>query len=50
MGHLSDKNNLPELALESVRYEIFADERPYNPKDFDIEVAKRDALSEICYV
>ena len=30
--------------------EIFADERPYNPKDFDIEVAKRDALSEICYV
>ena len=50
LGHLSDKNNLPELALESVRYEIFADERPYNPKDFDIEVAKRDALSEICYV
>lgn len=50
LGHLSDKNNLPELALESVRYEIFADERPYNPEDFDIEVAKRDALSEICYV
>ena len=50
LGHLSDKNNLPELALESVRFEIFADDRHYNPKDFDIEVAKRDALSEICYV
>ena len=25
-------------------------EKAYNPKDFDIEVAKRDALSEICYV
>ena len=50
LGHLSDKNNLPELALESVRFEIFADERPYNPMDFDIEVAKRDELSEICYV
>ena len=50
LGHLSDKNNLPELALESVRFEIFADDRHYNPKDFDIEVAKRDAISEICYV
>ena len=50
LGHLSDKNNLPELALESVRFEIFSHDRQYNPKDFDIEVAKRDALSEICYV
>ena len=48
LGHLSDKNNLPELALESVRCEIFTNEKKYNPNDFDIEVAKKDALSGCC--
>lgn len=50
LGHLSDKNNFPELALASVRFEIFTDKREYSPKDFDIEVAERDALSEVCYI
>ena len=49
LGHLSDKNNYPELALESVRCEIFA-KKKYNPDDFDIEVAKRDGLSQVCYI
>lgn len=49
LGHLSDKNNYPQLALESVRCEILA-EKKYNPDDFDIEVAKRDAISQVCYI
>ena len=47
LGHLSKENNYPELALESVRCEITQGDTPYKGTDFCIEVAKRDAMSEI---
>lgn len=45
LGHLSKENNLPELAFESVRMEIAMDACLYRPGDFDIRVAKRDAVT-----
>ncbi len=48
LGHLSAENNLPQLALESVRCEIFEMGGGFSPDDFDIEVAKREGLSSLC--
>ncbi|HAH18704.1 MBL fold metallo-hydrolase [uncultured Eubacterium sp.] len=42
LGHLSKENNMEELAFESVKNEINLSESPYNTKDFNIRVAKRD--------
>lgn len=47
LGHLSLENNLPELALSTVRSEISGSDGPYKGTDFDISVAKRDGISEI---
>jgi len=50
LGHLSQENNMPELAYESVRLEIDMGVSPYKANDFCIEVAKRyepSALVEI---
>ncbi len=47
LGHLSKENNYPELALESVRCEITQGDTPYKGTDFSIEVAARDAMSQI---
>ncbi len=46
LGHLSQENNYPELALESVRSEITMGENPYRGSDFPIDVAPRGAVSE----
>ncbi|MCR4791888.1 MAG: MBL fold metallo-hydrolase [Lachnospiraceae bacterium] len=46
LGHLSMENNYPELAFESVRWEITMADNPYRASDFDICVAKRDEPSE----
>ncbi len=45
LGHLSAENNFPELAYETVRYEITLGDNPYRGGDFDIEVAKRKEVS-----
>lgn len=47
LGHLSQTNNYPELAYETVRLEIDQGDGPYRAADFSISVARRDAMSEI---
>ena len=50
LGHLSQENNLPELAYETVRMEIDLADNPYQGGDFPIQVAKRNEVSEmICF-
>lgn len=46
LGHLSQENNLAELAYEAVRLEVLMGETEYNPSDFDIRVASRDICSQ----
>lgn len=47
LGHLSKENNYAALAYETVRCEIDQGDTPYKAKDFPIEVAKRDEMSQI---
>ena len=48
LGHLSQENNLPELAFEAVRMEItMSPDNGYKGNDFDISVAKRSEPSEM---
>ena len=47
LGHLSDKNNLPDLAYEAVKVEIELSDTIYHGLDFPIYVAKRNELSKI---
>jgi len=41
LGHLSQENNIPELAYESVKMEITASDTPYKGGDFPLTVARR---------
>lgn len=45
LGHLSQENNLPELAYEAVCMEITLGENPYKAEDFHIQVARRSEVS-----
>lgn len=47
LGHLSQENNLPELAYESVRVEVTMSDTPYNGNDFPLYVAKRSEVSQM---
>lgn len=47
LGHLSQENNMPELAYETVRIEVEMDECPYRVGDFELRVAKRSEPSAI---
>ena len=47
LSHLSQENNLPELAYEAVRLEVTMADNKYNGDDFDISVARRGEPSEI---
>lgn len=47
LGHLSQENNLAELAYETVRVEITMADNVYKADDFPINVAKRSVLSDI---
>lgn len=47
LGHLSDKNNLPDLAYEAVRLEITMSDTKYDGNDFPIKIASRNSISEI---
>lgn len=46
LGHLSNENNLAELAYETVRLEVLMSDNKYRPEDFRIKVAARDVMSE----
>lgn len=41
LSHLSQENNLPDLAYEAVRLEVNMSDSKYNADDFDISIAKR---------
>ncbi len=47
LGHLSQENNLAELAYETVRLEVSMGENPYRGDDFPIYVAKRSEPSQM---
>lgn len=48
LGHLSQENNLPDLAYEAVRLEItMSQDNSYRGDDFNISVAKRSEPSEM---
>lgn len=49
LGHLSEENNFPDLALESVKMEITMSDAPFRAKDFNIEVAPRNEVSKMYY-
>lgn len=46
LGHLSRENNYEELAYETVCSEVTLGDNPYKSRDFKIQVAKRDCISE----
>ncbi|MBR6468732.1 MAG: MBL fold metallo-hydrolase [Lachnospiraceae bacterium] len=50
LGHLSQENNLAELAYETVRLEVLMSDNDYKPEDFHIKVAPRDICSELVAV
>ena len=50
LGHLSRENNYEELAYETVCSEVTLGDNPYQSRDFRIQVAKRDCISEIITV
>ena len=45
LGHLSQENNYPDLAYETVKLEVTMGDCPYKGNDFPIEVARRDRVS-----
>ena len=47
LGHLSEENNYPDLALLSVQSEIDYSDSPWKSSDFRIEVASRYQSSEV---
>ncbi len=50
LGHLSKENNYEELAYETVCSEVTLGDNPYKSRDFKIQVAKRDGISELITV
>ena len=50
LGHLSQENNYEELAYETVCSEVTLGDNPYQSRDFKIQVAKRDCISEVITV
>lgn len=47
LGHLSQENNFPELAYETVKLEVTLGDNPYKGTDFNIQVATRDKSSPL---
>ncbi len=50
LGHLSQENNYPKLAYETVRLEVTMGENPYKGSDFPVLVAGRNEVSELVSV
>jgi hypothetical protein len=49
LGHLSKENNMPEIAYETVKFEINQAATPFKAEDFHLCVAARDQESEILH-
>ncbi|MEG0793713.1 MAG: MBL fold metallo-hydrolase [Lachnospiraceae bacterium] len=47
LGHLSKENNYAKLAYETVKLEVNMSNVPYQCKNFEMTVAKRDTISDI---
>lgn len=47
LGHLSQDNNLPELAYETVRVEVTMSDTPFRGDDFPLYIAKRNEVSQM---
>lgn len=47
LGHLSQENNLPELAYETVRVEVTMSDTKYKADDFPLYVARRNEVSQM---
>ncbi len=47
LGHLSQENNFPELAYETVKLEVTLGDNPYKGSDFPMQVATRDEASAL---
>ena len=47
LGQLSKENNYEALAYETVCSEVTLGDNPYKSKDFKIQVAKRDSISDV---
>ena len=45
LGHLSEQNNMPELAFETVRVEIMMGDSGYRPDELPIFVADRKNMT-----
>lgn len=50
LGHLSKENNYAKLAYETVKLEITLGDNEYRGEELDIQVAKRDMISNILMV
>lgn len=50
LGHLSRENNYAELAYETVKLEIAMSGSGYQGNEFPIQVARRDAPSQMVYI
>lgn len=50
LGHLSKENNYEALAYEAVCAEVACSGTPYQPRDFYIQVAKREQVSQMVTV
>ena len=46
LGHLSQENNLPELAYETVRLEIMGEQTEYRADELPIHIARRRDMSQ----
>ncbi len=47
LGHLSKENNMPEIAYETVKQAVDAEESPYSSQDFYLGIAPRDVMTDI---
>ena len=47
LGHLSKDNNYAELAYETVKLEVTLSDTEFRGEDLDLQVAKRDSVSQI---
>ena len=47
LGHLSQENNFPELAYETVKLEVTLGDNPYKGTDFPMEVANRGEVTPL---
>ncbi len=50
LGHLSQENNMEDLALMTVCDEVTMGDNPFQGNDFPIHIAKRDQLSQMIAV